>query len=73
MRKATMISLCASVAALVAAPLGALAQNAPELKPAQTETKAIGVPSTATITSVDGWSPAASAGPPGATAATRTP
>ena len=38
---------CLGLFAMAAAPLGALAQSAPELKPAQTETKTIGVPSNA--------------------------
>ena len=41
-----MIGLCAGLAALIAAPFGASAQTAPELKSPQAETKAIGVAST---------------------------
>jgi hypothetical protein len=41
------ISFVAGLAILLAAPLLALAQSAPDLKPAQTEMKAIGVPSKA--------------------------
>ena len=44
MPNTTVIGLCAGLLALAAAPL-AMAQNAPELKSPQTETKAIGVPS----------------------------
>jgi hypothetical protein len=40
-----IVGLCAGFVAFVAAPLAALAQNAPELKSPQAETKAIGVTS----------------------------
>ena len=41
------LSLSFGLIALFAAPIGALAQNAPDLKPAQSEMKTIGVPSNA--------------------------
>ena len=41
-----MVGLCAGLVALVATPLSAAAQSAPTLKSPQTETKAIGVPTT---------------------------
>jgi hypothetical protein len=43
----TVVGLCAGFLALAATPIGALAQNAPDIKPAQTQTKTIGVPSNA--------------------------
>ena len=43
----TLIGLCAGFVALLAAPFGASAQSAPDLKSPQTEMKTIGVPSNA--------------------------